>query len=120
MNKIFSLHIYPLKKGIRADDFHRIVLEYLEREFAGFPGLLEWTLLNGIKGEHEGKYGILWVYSSRTSWERIWGPVDHPKTREDYPSQWKSWETFLSTLLDREPDKILFTTFEQVDNRILS
>jgi hypothetical protein len=115
MGKILSLHIYSLRKGIMADDFRRRVLKYLEKQFKGVPGLQRWALLRGMRGEHEGKYALLWIYPSRADWETTWGPVNRPKRPHEYPSQWRLWEAFLAPLIDRKPDRVLFTAFEEVD-----
>ncbi len=115
MAKIVSIHEYPLKPGVEAEQFERAVHEAGERQLLELPGLVQHAFLRGIRGSRRGEYAAVWVYQSRAAWERLWGPVDRPRPKHEYPEHWKIWEDeVLAALLDRDPDRIRFTAYEQL------
>ena len=79
------------------------------------PGLVEYHFMKGIKGSRSGYYAAIWIYESREAWERIWGTPEHPIRKEGYPENWKIWEEeIVMPFLDREPDKIELTAYEEL------
>lgn len=113
MSKIFAVHEYVLKPGVDESEFERALRQAEDRELLVLPGLVEHYFLKGIKGHRSGSYAALWVFESRSAWERLWGTVDHPISMQGYPANWKVWEDeVLGPFLDREPDTITFTDYE--------
>ena len=115
MAKIISIHEYVLKPGADSRQFEKAIQEAEERGLFELPGLAEYHFVKGIKGLRSGSYTAIWIYENREAWERIWGTVEHPVRKEDYPENWKIWEEeILMPFIDREPDKIKFTAYEEL------
>ncbi len=115
LTKIISIHHYRLKDGVSAQDFMVAIKLALAEQLFDLPGLENFQFIRGIKGEREGEWSAIWTYSSQKSWEALWGPLTEPKTKIDYPQQWIRWEDELLTpLLDQDPDKITYTSYEEL------
>ena len=115
MAKIISIHEYVLKLGADKDQFEKAIQQAKERGLLQLPGLVEYYFMKGIKGSRNGHYATVWIYESREAWQRIWGIPEQSIRKEDYPENWKIWEEeFLMPFLDREPDKIEFTAYEEL------
>ena len=55
----------------------------------------------------------MWVYEGKEAWEALWGPVDRPRSKDEYPEKWLIWEDeVLAPFLDRDPDTIRYTSYE--------
>lgn len=113
MGQVLSLHEYELKPGIDEGAFVQAVQRLLRQGLPALPGLTGFHLLKGIKGQRRGHFAALWAYESREAWERLWGAPDQPALPSTYPSSWLSWEKGLSPFLDPEPDRIVFTVYEE-------
>lgn|SRR5574340_873592 len=114
MPRIFGIHEYVLKPGVDGKDFEQAIRHAEARGLFKLPGLVERYFLKGIKGERTGSYAAIWVFESRGAWEGLWGTPDQPLTKRDYPENWKVWENeVLTPFLDREPDAIAFTDYEE-------
>ena len=51
----------------------------------------------------------------KEAWESLWGPIDKPLSKTDYPQNWKVWENeVLFPFLDQDPDKIKFTSYQEL------
>lgn len=115
MPRIFGIHEYVLKPGVDHDQFERAVRQAEELGLFKLPGLLDHYFLKGLKGYRKGCYAAIWVFESREAWENLWGTPDHPVGKQDYPRNWQVWEKqVLTPLLDREPDAITFTDYEEL------
>ncbi len=114
MPRIISIHHYTLKPGVNHHQFEQAIGTAEERGLLRLPGLVEHYFLKGIKGAQRGQYAAVWVYESRAVWEDLWGPPDHPRSKQDYPASWKEWEQLLAPFLDQEPDQIEFTAYEEL------
>ena len=78
-------------------------------------GLEAYSFLQGIKGEEQGFWIALWVYTSRSEWEQLWGTPSKPKSKHQYPRRWLRWEhELLAPLLVGDPDSVRFSSYEQV------
>ncbi len=116
MGRIVSLHEYELKDSVRANQFEEAVSEAIRRGLFLLPGLEEYRFLKGLRGSRAGKYAALWVYRSQADWAALWGPVHRPIPKSRYPQPWREWEdVLLKPLLDREPDKINYTAYRELD-----
>jgi hypothetical protein len=53
--------------------------------------------------------------AGKEAWESLWGPIDKPLSKTDYPQNWKVWENeVLFPFLDQDPDKIKFTSCQEL------
>ena len=115
MAKIISIHEYELKPGVDQRTFEQAILDAKKRGLLQMAGLSEYHFLKGIKGSRAGSYAAIWVYHDRQAWEKLWGPPDESKRKSDYPENWKVWEEeILAPFLRRDPNKIVFTAYEEL------
>jgi hypothetical protein len=109
---IISIHEYSLRKGKSTAQLEKSFKEAEEMDLFQLPGLKSYFLLKGIRGKRKNAFAVIWIYENLQKWEALWGPLDQPFSKEKYPEKWKIWEDeILAPLLDREPDKIDFTTY---------
>jgi hypothetical protein len=114
MGRIISLHEYQLKSGTSDQMFERAIVEARGRGLLRLPGLTESGFLRRIRGSRGAKYGAIWIYESNAAWEKIWGAVQSPIGKDDYPGNWRVWEDqVLARYLDRDPDRIEFAAYEE-------
>jgi hypothetical protein len=110
---IVSIHHYELADGADEDAFREAVAEAERRDLFDLPGLADYQFLRGIKGDRDGAFTAVWTYESREAWEALWGPVDDPVPKDEYPERWQTWEEdLLGPLLPGDPDDIEFTSYE--------
>ena len=115
MSKVISIHEYILKPGVNEEQFEKGVLNARERGLLCLPGLVDYYLVKGIRGFRNGLYAAVWVYESKEAWESLWGPLNKPLSKSDYPQNWKVWENeVLFPFLDQDPDKIKFTSYQEL------
>jgi hypothetical protein len=115
MTKIISIHTYTLKPDMTEAQFKDAIQQAKDRHLFLLPGLEKVHFLHGLKGNRRGHFAAVWIYESREAWERLWGTPKKPHSKEDYPDRWKIWEEeLLAPILDRDPDQIEFTTFEEI------
>ena len=113
--KVVSVHEYELKSGVSDAAFERALGAAEQRGLFDLPGLIGHHFLKGLKGARQGAYAAIWIFESRDAWERLWGTVEEPRPRADYPSSWKIWETeVLAPLLAQDPDTIRFTSYREL------
>ena len=114
MARIVSVHEYVLKAGVSEKDFEVALRKARTDRLFDLPGLVDCYFVRGIRGKRRRNYAAVWVYESRKAWERIWGPPDHPPPKENFPENWKTWEDdVLAPFLDRDPDAISYTTYQE-------
>ena len=112
MPKVISIHEYILKPGVGERRFEKAILDAKERGLLRLPGLVDFYLVKGMRGFRNGLYAAVWLYESKEAWESLWGPLDKPLSKTDYPQNWKVWENeVLLPLLDQDPDEIKFTSY---------
>lgn len=115
MDKVISIHYYELKSGISPEIFELAIKNARQRSLFNLPGLSRFHFLKGIRGHRQGKYAAIWIYELADDWVKLWGPPDHPNPKQAYPDNWKIWEDeILSPLLEGDPDKIDFTSYEEI------
>lgn len=115
---IVSVHHYELADDANPEDVERTIAEAEDRDLFALPGLVAYRFVRGIKGARANRYAAIWEYESRDAWEALWGPVDDPLPKEEYPERWKTWEDdLLAPLLAGDPDGIEFTAYEVVRAR---
>jgi hypothetical protein len=116
---ITSVHHYKLAESAKPADFHDAVETAVSRElFENVPGLVDYQLCHGIKGERTGEFAAIWTYESVEAWTDVWGPVDDPVPKSEYPDEWLTWEDdLLEPILADDPDEIEYTTYEVVAER---
>ena len=113
MPEVISVHEYVLKPEADPAAFEAAIQAARERGLLRLPGLVDYHFLRGIRGTRRDQYTAIWIYESRAAWEALWGPVDAPRSKEDYPESWKIWEDeVLAPFLDQDPDKISYTSYE--------
>lgn len=118
MARVVSIHEYELKAGTDASAFETAIRRAEDRGLFAIPGLVSYHFMRGLKGMRAGRYAAVWIYESREAWQRLWGTPEQPLHFADYPASWRIWEEeILAPLLDRIPDKISFTTYEELDER---
>jgi hypothetical protein len=115
MPKVISVHEYILKPDVPPDQFENAVREAEQRGLLALPGLVGYHFVRGIKGPRASQFSAIWIYESRVAWEALWGTVDRPKSKHEYPSNWLEWEDkILAPLLAQEPDTITFNSHEEL------
>ncbi|GEM_PF-564792 len=115
MPKVISVHEYTLKAGVSASDFERAVHSAEQRGLFNLLGLESHYFVRALRGARRGAYAAVWVYPSRAVWENTWGSLEQPYPPEKYPNGWIIWEKeILAQYLDREPDRIVFTAYEEI------
>ena len=115
MSRVISIHEYNLKPGVSERQFVNVILNAKERGLLHLPGLEDYYLVKGIRGFRNGFYAAVWIYESKEAWESLWGPIDKPRSKTDYPQNWKVWENeVLLPFLDQDPDKIKFTSYQEL------
>lgn len=111
MRKVISVHEYKLKPDVETVQFEKAVRKYP----ISLPGLADYYLLKGVRGSRKNSYAAVWIYESEEAWENLWGSRDNPVSRKDYLENWLVWEdAVLAPLLDRDPDKIKFTSYLEI------
>lgn len=112
---IISIHEYELADGITSEEFESVVEEAISRKLFDLPGLVDYWFLEGIKGSRVDQYTAIWQYESVEAWEALWGPIDNPTPKEEYPDSWIEWEDeLLDPLLSEDPDDIEFTSYRSI------
>lgn len=113
---ITSIHHYELAESAQPSDFRDAVEAAVRRElFASIPGLTDYRFVRGIKGDRTGKFAAVWTYESREAWTDVWGPVDEPVPKAEYPDEWLVWEDeLLEPILADDPDDVEYTSYEVV------
>ena len=115
MTRVVSVHEYELRPGVSPADFERALGDAERRGLFDLPGLREHHFLRGLKGARRGGYAAIWIFDSREAWEKLWGPPGAPLPPSQYPQKWQVWENeILAPLLSQDPDKIRFTSYEEV------
>lgn len=115
MSRVISIHEYQLKPGADPQQFERAIQLAKESGLLELPGLVECLFVKGLRGQREGQYAFIWIYESREAWEKLWGPAPSPAGKDDYPHNWRIWEDrILAEYLDRQPDSVEFTAYEEV------
>jgi hypothetical protein len=115
MSRVVSVHEYVLRADADPVRFEAAVRAAERRGLFDLPGLETYYLARGVRGVRHGAYAAIWVYESVDAWERLWGPVGSPRSRDDYPDPWKVWEgEVLAPFLTGDPDLITFTAYETI------
>jgi len=118
---IRSIHHYELADSATSEQFREAVREAERRDLFALPGLESYQFLRGIKGARTDGFTALWTYESRDAWEALWGPVDDPISKDEYPETWRVWEDeLLEPVLAGDPDDIEYTSYEVVTSGYLS
>jgi hypothetical protein len=109
---VISVHEYELKPGVDEIKFELAFKEAEARGLFDLPGLVDFHFVKGIRGVRRGKYGVIWIYESMLAWEQLWGPVDRPIPKEQYPDKWLTWEDeVLAPFISQDPDEITFNSY---------
>jgi hypothetical protein len=112
--RIISVHEYELRPDVRIEQFEQALRDARRRGLLQMPGLVETSFLRGIRGSRRGKYAALWTYQNLQVWEQLWGPIDRPRQKTDYPSNWRIWEDeVLTPFLAVDPDSIEFSAYQE-------
>jgi heme-degrading monooxygenase HmoA len=115
MRRVVSIHHYRLKPGVSRQTFLQTIQEAQSEHLFELPGLEGFHVLHGIKGEAESSWSVIWIYSSRSAWEQLWGSPSEPKSKDEYPDLWRRWEDdLLAPLLAEDPDLIRYTAYEEI------
>jgi hypothetical protein len=86
---IVSVHHYELAESTTQAAFRDAVREAERRGLSDLPGLVEYRFVRGLRGMRTDEFSAVWTYESREAWERLWGSVDDPVDKEEYPDQRK-------------------------------
>lgn len=115
MPRIISVHEYVLKPEVSEIEFENAIQAARKSGLLSLPGLVEYHFVKGRKGGRQGLYAAIWVYESKQAWEALWGTPENPRTKQDYPENWKVWEDeVLAPFLSQDPDNIAFTAYEEL------
>jgi hypothetical protein len=115
MQKVISIHEYSLRPDVSPSQFEEAVREAQSRGLLKLPGLIGYHFVRGIKGPRAHQFSAIWIYESRFAWEALWGTVDRPKRKHEYPENWQEWEdVLLAPLLTQDPDRITFNSHEEL------
>lgn len=116
MPRVISIHEYELKPNVSEESFEQAVLRAAKSGLLRLPGLVDFFLVKGVRGVRRGRYAAVWVYESKEAWERLWGAEDQPIGPPNYPENWRVWEhEVLAPFLDRDPDRITYTAYEELE-----
>lgn len=111
--RVISVHEYEIR--VTEDEFVAAVRGAQERGLLDLPGLLGHHFVKGLKGARRSEFAAIWVYESRAAWEQLWGPLEAPKPRDEYPETWRRFEDdVLAPLLAGKPDSINYTAYEEL------
>jgi hypothetical protein len=113
---IVSIHHYELAESANPSDFHDAVAEAVRRDlFEQIPGLVDYRIGRGIKGDRTGHFAAVWTYESEEAWIDLWGPPDDPVPKTAYPHAWRVWEAdLLAPILAEDPDEIRYTSYDVI------
>ena len=112
---IVSIHHYELSPEATPAEFLDAVREAERRNLFDLPGLVGHQFVRGIKGTRTDGFTALWYYESREAWAALWGTPADPIPPAEYPESWRTWESeLLAPVLDGDPDRIDYTTYEVV------
>ena len=115
MARMISIHEYDLRPGSGAGRFEEAIRAAEARGLFELPGLTAHHFIKGVKGARNDAYAAVWVYESREAWERLWGTLERPLERTQYPEKWRVWEEeLLAPILSGHPDAITFTAYEEL------
>jgi len=115
MTKVISIHEYSLKSSVNEIEFEKALRNTHIHGLLRLPGLETYYFVKGIRGERKGKYTAIWIYRSREMWEKLWGSLENPIKKVDYPKNWKVWEDeVLAPFLDCDPDQITFVSYQEI------
>ncbi len=116
MIEITSIHRYKLAETATPSEFYDAVAEAVDRGlFEQISGLVDYQILRGVKGKRADEFAAVWMYESRKAWRDVWGPVDDPVPKTDYPEEWLVWEDeLLEPILAEDPDEIEYTSYEVI------
>ncbi len=115
MSRVICVHEYRLKSGADELQFENAVKKAKECGLLHLPGLSDYYLVKGIRGSRTDNFAAVWIYESLEAWENLWGPVDKPCDKKDYPPEWKVWEKeILSPFLAEDPDTIRYTSYREL------
>lgn len=113
---VVSVHHYELAEAVEPSEFRDAVAEAVGRGlFEDIPGLVDYRVGRGIKGERTGEFAAVWIYESKAAWSELWGAVGDPVPKSEYPDAWLTWEDeLLDPLLAGDPDTIEYTSYEVI------
>jgi len=113
---VVSVHHYELAESATHSEFREAVSEAVSRGlFEDIPGLIDYRIGRGIRGDRSGEFAAVWMYESQERWADIWGPVGDPVPKSEYPDAWLTWEDeLLDPLLADDPDKVEYTSYELI------
>ncbi|UCH66475.1 MAG: hypothetical protein JSW63_04925 [Ignavibacterium sp.] len=115
MPKVISIHEYILKPNVNEEQFESAVLNAKESGTLRLPGLVDYYLVKGIRGHRKNLYAAIWIYESKEAWAKLWGPLDKPISKAEYPENWNKWENeILAPFLVQDPDEIKFTSYQEL------
>lgn len=116
MDKVISIHEYSLKPTVNEEQFMQAVKNAETCDLFDLPGLIGYHFIKRIRGVKRGRFAALWVYESLPAWENLWGAIDQPCSKDEYPQNWQIWEDkYLKPILAEDPDKINFTSYLEID-----
>jgi hypothetical protein len=115
MTRVISIHQYQLQSDVSDHSFIQAVEQAQSAKLFDLTGLESYHFMKGIKGTRQGQWTAVWIYSSRSAWENLWGTPTDPQPKSAYPEPWQRWENdILAPLLTGDPDRIKFTSYEEV------
>ena len=102
MSKVYGLHTFALRPGVKAEEFERFVAEYVYPAFDEHPDM-GFSLLKGDRGDREGRYLALFELTSVEVRDRLF---PSPGEMSDEVQQFyaphaalfEKWETFATPL----------------------
>ena len=89
MARMISFHEYDLRPGSGAERFEQAFRAAEARGLFKLPGLTAHHFARGVKGARQDAYAAVWIYESREAWERLWGTLERPLGRAEYPEKWR-------------------------------
>src|SRR3989442_2243391 len=114
MARMISIHEYDLRPGSNAERFQEAIRAAEARGLFQLPGLTAHHFVKGVKGARNDAYAAVWVYESREAWERLWGTLERPLERTQYPEKWRGWgEGVLGPIPSGHPGAITVTADEE-------
>ena len=102
MSKVYGLHTFALRPGVKAEEFERFVAEAVYPAFDEHPDM-GFCLLKGDRGDREGRYLALFELTSVEVRDRLFpSPGEMSEEVQQFyaphAALFEKWETFATPL----------------------
>ena len=115
MTRVISVHEYELPRGVEGAEFAAAIAAARARGLFQVPGLMAVRFARTLRTRRRQTYAAMWVYDSREAWDALWQASGQPDPEDARTGAWPEWESdILARILDREPNTISYTAYEEI------